>query len=310
MCEDENHDMAILLNFFNPCNSKRILMNFLYMFNELSAKGYPVYAIELTFKDQQPSISFDNVMNVSSNSYMFHKERLYRILEKSVPEKYTKLLFMDADIYYREKDWYNTISLSLDKHQCVQPYEKVHYLDLSYKYIYKTAWSCLKNEKKVHDSTYSVGFAWAMQREYYNSSGFYDYCIIGNSDLLSSVHFNRKKLDPSVDIVTRLHKIKYAAYLKTPKPKSIDYCRLTLYHMYHGSFKNRNYWERNFMFSSIDNNVHDLITVNSDGVFEWKTQDLVDHWNQVMLKYFKDRDDDDIGTEREDKEAVLVYSNE
>jgi hypothetical protein len=310
MCERENHhDMAILLNFFNPCNSKRILMNFLYTFNQLKSKGYPVYAIELTFNNQRPSISFDNVIYVSSNSYMFHKEKLYRILEKSVPNKYKKLLFMDADIYYREQDWYTIISSSLDKHECVQPYEKVHYLDLSYKYIYKTAWSCLKNEKKVHESTYSVGFAWAMQRSYYNSSGFYDYCIIGNSDLLSSVHFNGKMLDNSVGIVTRLHKIKYAEYLKTPKPKGIDYCRLTLYHMYHGSLKNRNYWERNFIFGSIDDNIHNLIMVNTDGVFEWKTQDLVDHWNPVILKYFKDRDDDDIGTEKDDNHVTLVDSN-
>jgi hypothetical protein len=287
-------DMAVLLNFFNPCKSKRILMNFLYIFNQLKANNIPVYAIELTFGDQKPSIAFDNVIHVSSNSYMFHKERLYRILEKSIPDKYTKLLFIDADIYYDEPNWYNIISSALDIHECVQPYEKLNYLDLAYRYAYKTVWSCLKNETGVHDSTYSVGFAWAMQRSYYNVSGFYDYCIVGNSDLLSSTHFNGKTLSSDLNPIIKLHTNNYEKYLQTPKPKSIDYCKLTLYHMYHGSLKNRKYWERNFIFNSIDGNIHDLIKLNDDGVFEWKTQELIDEWNPIMLKYFKERGDDDI----------------
>jgi len=300
------HDMAVLLAFFNPCESKRILMNFLYTFNWIKKQGIPVYGIELTFEGQEPSISDSNVIHVSSNSYFFHKERLYRVLEPHIPEKYTKLLFLDADVYYKEPFWYDVISTSLDSNDCVQGYETLKYLDLTYQHVHKVMKSCLLNPDKVYNPEYATGLSWAMQRSYYNTTGFYDYCIVGNSDLISVMHFLGKQLPAdSLGSVLRLHEDKSKEYMNRPPPKSIDYCKLTVYHLYHGSLKNRQYWNRNFIFNSIDKNIHELITINKYGVFEWKTKDLLDTWNPVMLKYFKSRSDDDISLESVDIQLTV-----
>jgi hypothetical protein len=295
--EEPEPDMAVMLTFFNPCNSKRILMNFLYIFSKLKSEGVPIYAIELTFDGQTPSIHFENVIHVHSNSIFFHKERLYRILEKSVPSKYTKLLFMDSDIYYDQPDWYSIVSKALDVDECIQPFRTIKYLDLSYTQVYGTMESCLLNPHKAHDSKYMVGMAWAMKRSYYNSSGFYDYCIVGNGDCISAMHFTGKTFDDIRDIVLRLHTNNHKKYLETAVPKSISYCNLTLNHLYHGTLKNRQYWDRNFIFKTLNGDIQDFIIENVDGVFEWKTQKLLDTWNPAMLEYFKNRCDDDIGIE-------------
>lgn len=305
---NEKYDMAVLLAFFNPCDSKRILMNFLYTFNWIKRQGIPVYGIELTFEGQQPSISDSNVIHVSSNSYFFHKERLYRLLEPHIPEKYTKLLFLDADVYYKESIWYDVISTSLDTNECVQAYETLKYLDLSYKHVHKVMKTCMLNPDEFYNVNYATGLSWAMQRSYYNTTGFYDYCIVGNSDLISVMHFVGKTLpeEEALEQIFRLHEYKYKEYIQCPPPKSIDYCKLTAYHLYHGSLENRQYWNRNFIFNSIDSNVHKLITTNKDGVFEWKTKELSDTWNPVMLNYFKSRCDDDISLECIDIEVTFV----
>ena len=287
-------DLAVLLNFFNPCNSKRILMNFLYIFNALQAKGVPVFAIECLFPKQTPSISFENVKHVRTTAYMFHKERLYRILEKSVPKKFTKLMFLDADLFYDESNWYDVVSDSLNVHECVQPFKLVNYLDLTYTKKYQSAKPVVLNEHTEHDPNYQVGMAWAMTRDYYNRCGFYDYCIIGNGDLLSAMHITGKSFDSSKGVIIRLHAESYSEYTKKPKPKSVGHCDLTLNHLYHGSLKKRKYWDRNFLFKDIEGDISKWITTNADGVFEWKTATDTEKWNEVILEHFSERKDDDL----------------
>jgi hypothetical protein len=291
-------DMAVLLTFFNPCDTKRILMNFLYTFNWIKRQGVPVYAIELTFDGQKPSIIDSNVIYVSSNSYFFHKEKMYRVLETHIPEIYTKLLFLDADVYYKESNWYDVISTSLDTNECVHAYETLKYLDLTYRDAHKVMKTCMLNPDELYNVEYATGLSWAMQRSFYNTTGFYDHCIVGNSDLISVMHFVGKNLSEStLAVILRLHEDIHNEYITRPKPKSIDYCKLTVYHLYHGSLTNRQYWNRNTIFNSIDSNIHKLITTNKDGVFEWKTKELLDKWNPVMLNYFKARSDDDLSME-------------
>jgi hypothetical protein len=287
-------DMAVLLVFFNPCNSKRILINFLYIFNGLRAKNVPVFGIECLFPGQEPSISFKNVKHVRSSSYLFHKERLFRVLEKSIPQKYTKLMMMDADLFYDEENWYEVVSNDLNIHECLQPFKIVNYLDLTYKNKYISAKPVVLLEDAESNPEYQVGMVWAMTREYYNKCGFYDNCIIGNGDLLSAVHFTGKTFEKSKDIILRLHGESYAEYCKKPRPKSIKHCDLTLNHMYHGSLIKRKYWDRNFLFKEIEGDVSNLIKENEDGVFEWKTPEDTEKWNKVIFEHFSERKDDEM----------------
>lgn len=292
--EDSNKkDMAVLLVFFNPAKSKRMLMNFLYTFNNLRAKKIPTYAIELTYDGEDECITFDNVIHVRSDSVFFNKENLIRVLERHVPSKYTKLFFMDSDIFYDEPDWYRVVSKALDTHEVVQPFKKLNYLDLTYTLNYESRSTCVEGG---HYTTIAVGMAWAMQRQYYNTTGFYDYCILGNADGISSSHFLKIPLKDK-EVLTRLYKDKYEEYQYKPKPKSTSFCNLTINHLYHGTSKNRKYWDRNFMMNELNGELFDLIHENKYGVFEWKDIADRDKWNPIFIKHFIERKDDDISIE-------------
>jgi len=287
------NDLAVLMAYFNPCNSKRILMNFLYTYNKLKTAGVPVYAIECLFPNQKPSIGFDTIRVVHSNSYFFYKEALFRILEKTVPAKYSKLLFLDADLYYTEANWYNTISSSLDTHEVIQPYKTLNYLDLTYKNVLHSRPSfCAIGTETEKES--AIGMAWAMTRDYYNRCGFFDYCLLGNGDTLSAIHFTSRGFTKEFEnVLLKLHGLTYSEHCKKPKPFSVGYCDLTLNHLYHGSLTKRGYWDRNFLFDEIKGDVSAHLTINEYGLFEWNVE-MRQKYNKIMYKYFMDRNDDDM----------------
>lgn len=282
-------DMAVLLAYFNPCNSKRIMMNFLYTYSNLKAAGFPVYAIECVFHNQKPSIAIDNIRVVYSNSYFFYKEPLFRLLETTIPAEYTKLLFLDADLFYTEKDWYNIISASLDVDEVVQPYKTLNYLDLTYKNVLHSRPSYVSDAVKES----AVGMAWAMTRDYYNRCGFFDSCLLGNGDTISAIHFTNRPLDPyAKDKMLSHHQDTHDKYSQKPKPRSVGFCNLTLNHLYHGSLTKRQYWERNAILDNIDGNVSQDLVLNACGLYEWKVKKERDVFNKLMYRHFIDRDDD------------------
>ena len=102
---NSSKDIAVGFVLFNPTKSKRIIMNYLYTKNIMEKQGIPTFTLELVFNGNVPEVAEDkNVFHVYGNSVMFHKERLCRILETKIPTTYTKILFCDADIIFKEKE--------------------------------------------------------------------------------------------------------------------------------------------------------------------------------------------------------------
>jgi len=83
----------------------------------------------LLYPNQSQSIPEANVV-VRSNSIYFSKENLWNILEKHIPDKYEKIVYVDADILCTDPNWLNRTAEKLDK------YKIVHATDLMYKDIY------------------------------------------------------------------------------------------------------------------------------------------------------------------------------
>jgi len=116
----QSKDTAVCLVIFNPAESKRILMNYLYTVNLLTLQEIPWFTMELVFNEKDPEIPVaPNVFHVRSNSYMFHKERMCRVMERKLPSKFTKVVFMDADLIFSKNSWYSDISNLLNTHDVV-----------------------------------------------------------------------------------------------------------------------------------------------------------------------------------------------
>jgi hypothetical protein len=284
-------DMAILLVIFNPSMSKRIIMNYLYTVEQFYLQGLPTYTLELVYEGRKPELTSNpNVFHIKSNSYMFHKENMIRILEKRIPQKYQKLLFVDADIVWKQPNWYDQISRTLDYYDVVQPFETGHWLDLTYRKKETSRDTVLFMWKDKWDHTLHPGFSWAMRRDWYKANGFFDYALSGSGDTLSASHWLNKKFPKGFKSLPLALKSIYAEFCKKPRPQ-LGYCKgLEVFHLYHGGRANRQYVDRHKILD-VEQDILDLTHINADGLIEWNDPE---YWNPQFLKYFISRDDDDL----------------
>lgn len=289
--KQSKNDMAICLVVFNPSKTKRILMNYFYIKNQFLIQKLPVFTIELVYSGHTPEIP--DAFHVRSNSIMFHKENLYRILETKIPRKYTKLAFIDCDILFSNPSWYSQTSKLLDTFDVVQPFETAHWMDLTYTKIELSRETVLHMKSNTWNFLYHPGFAWCMTRDWYNSTGFFDYAVSGSGDTLSAIAWLKKKLPIGFQSLPKSLRHQYSKFLNKSCPKITYLQSIDVYHLYHGSRSNRQYSNRHKLLD-INTSIEDILTKNSQGVFEWKHPKK---WNPIFLQYFENRNDDSLSEE-------------
>jgi len=296
MGQSQSHDIAVGFVFFNPAKSKRMLMNYLYTLNRLD--GLPCYTLELVFEDRKPEIpKSSNVFHIRSNSYMFHKERMCRILETKIPKKFKKLVFMDADLFYPTSHWYDEMSKKLNDYDVVQGFELCHWLDLSYKNVMLSRPSALLSKKQVYSHEYHPGFIWGFRREWFRNIGFFDWCVSGSGDTLSVAGWMKQDFDKWFSCLPLSMNAAYEEFKSKPKPR-ITYLRDThVFHLYHGTRVNRQYVDRHRPFN-IARDIRTMLKTNKDGAFEWTEPS---RWNLIFVNYFNTREDDGVEIHEEPK---------
>jgi hypothetical protein len=281
-------DMAICFVLFNPTHSKRLLMNALYVKNLLESEGYPIFTLELVYEGRDPELPY--AFHVSGSSILFHKENLYTILEPKIPPCYTKLAFLDADVYFSDKEWYIKTSELLNTYDVVQPFEECVWLDLTYQKELLRRKTIVLGNTNYYSEEYHPGFAWCMRRDWYKEYGFFEYALCGNGDTLSTAAWFQKKFQYSLTMVPICNKMLYEEYYKKAKPRMAYSKGTILYHLFHGSREKRKYFYRDKLLQT-HSTPETLVEKNKDGVFEWIDKST---WNPIFLEYFQQREDDGI----------------
>jgi hypothetical protein len=278
-------DMAICFVFFNPAKSKRMLMNYLYTIEKLKLAKIPYYTLELVFDKQEEEIK--DAFHVYGGSHMFHKENLCAILESKISWWYSKIVFLDADVIFGNLDWYDEVSSALNEHDVVQPFASAVWLDITYSNVVQERASVLYMDKaKTFDHKFHPGFAWAFRRKWFRKVGFFEYGITGSGDTISAavwldVKFPESYLKPALIPA-------YKEFCEKPRPR-ITCIQGTLYHLWHGTHKNRKYVDRHEILNGI-RDVRTIMRPNWYGVMEFSIRGMSDK----LLKYFLEREDDGI----------------
>jgi hypothetical protein len=116
--------MLVILPFFSPCNSVRMLQNMLVVKNKLVQADIPFVVIHCLFPNNSAiSKESSQYMTVKSNSYAFVKENLVNIAIKKHINEYDNFLVHDGDIIFEDKDWYDNVCNTLRKADIIHPYE-------------------------------------------------------------------------------------------------------------------------------------------------------------------------------------------
>ena len=279
------NDMAIGFVFFNITNSKRLLMNYLYTINKLKLANIPYYTLEVVYN--KPEIP--EAIHIECKSIMFQKERLCYVLEKHIPEKYIKILFLDCDIVFDNPNWYDDVSNLLETHNVVHPFTTANWLDITYTKIINKQDTILLNNKLpldlsgIYDN--HPGFGWAFQRNWFNQIGFFQYSIIGGGDRISFNGWLKISYNKSLYNIEEYNK-----FFNYQKPL-IAYINGNVYHLYHGSTKNRQYQERYEITKNLKN-INDILIIEENKPFEFKPE--YSYLNDNIKEYLINRFDDNI----------------
>lgn len=298
-------DMLVIIPFFNPCNSVRIVQNLLLVVNKLTVSGIPFVIVHCLFPDSTPLMSeSSSYITVKSSSYAFVKENLANIAISRNRATYFKFAVVDGDIIFENKRWYDELSRELDTSDIVQPFTTYHHVDYNFAGVRASGIGIfsifdevrLKRKNIVGDLQGHTGFAIAFTKKYIDTIGYPDETLIGGGDTLTCSialklklygDYNRKHFDALFDKYRNTKEIKTRSLAGA------------VYHLYHNITTNRQYSTRyNILNKYINddtpyNNIDDLVYKNKDGVYEWK-EEIRDAMNEDILNFFSSRQDDDI----------------
>jgi hypothetical protein len=293
--EPQTKDMAILFVYFNPCKYRRIIQNVLTVKHQMDCAKIPYFIGEIKHDDDSSYLfsKSDNVFQYSSNSYMFYKENLIRVVEPLIPSCFTKICIMDFDIFFDNPDWYRVVSEKLNRVKIIQPFKTANYLNIDYS-ICDSKTNCV--DKKTSDSIdYLVehtGFVWAFDRKWFSSYHFDDIIISGMGDTVLANNITKRPYNGAGSL--------YVNFSRNLKSSNVDVpygsCNLKIYHLNHGPLINRQYNSINYILNStfIKNGfkkIDDVLCRRDDGILQYKPEYL-SLFNSILFSYFKIRNDD------------------
>lgn len=289
-------DTCVALCYFNPVGYKNLYENLNIVIKTLKNSKIPYFLIELIYPNQTPTIK-NATKVVKAESVIFSKENLWNILEKYIPSKYSKIIFLDCDIKFTNPDWFNLSSQKLDKCDIIQPMDVV-YRDLKDK---KAKQSIITTDKCQYTVAYMVeqtgqacalshhpGFSLGINRKIFNKlGGFFEYGVNGNGDTLFWM------------AIANFYSTAAGSYLQHRKDIAIKYYQYKVHiaqfnitigavfdnmavHLFHGDLSDRKYRERN---DYINNSFYDNFYYNDDGVLEMIG-------DKGVYQYFLDRKED------------------
>ena len=281
-------DLAIVLVYFNPTGSFRILQNALFVTNTLEAAKIPYFLIEqATGATPFAFPERPTIFQYRTSSFMFYKENLFAAAEPRIPASFTKLMLLDADILFGDPGWYDRVSIALDDAPVIQPFGTAWWLHVNFAPgVFKN--SCFypgSGEKHT-------GFAWAFQRTWYSDVGIFEYALIGGGDtILFSRLIGRALSDAQAS-----YRADYVAMPTIPSRTAESFLDIEIFHLFHGTLSSRQYGSRGRdLWTALQahgiTRISDAVQRREDGVFEWLPK-YRDAMNATMLRYFQGRKDD------------------
>lgn len=271
-------DLAIVMVYWNPAFSTRLLQNLKIVCTALEKTDAPYWIGEVAFEERPFELDGPRVLQWRSSSYMFYKENVFMRIVEMLPPEITKVMLLDADILFDRPDWYDATSKLLDRVDVCQPYSRAFCLgrDGSTE-LTKTA---ITSQALGHP-----GYAWAFRRDWLAQNPLCEHCVVGAGDGMLAV---RLGLAPSSICPFSLTLSLMSRY---PRVR-VGHLDGTIRHLFHGTGSNRQYVSRHTEFKkAFGSAAYDtFVERRTDGLLGWiapKREAI----NSIMIRYFVGRGD-------------------
>lgn len=280
----------------------------------------PLATVELSFDGtfELGEGDAEILLQLHSNDVMWQKERLLNLLIDRLPVDCDRIAWIDCDVVFMRKDWPPLVLEALEKFKLIQLY--ANRLNLTHDATEKHFWSddldkVVQLRRKSFGSAISdghvpeadfgqvptpdadrgcCGLAWASTREILEQNGLYDACILGGSDRLMAAtalgRFDLATEKQSMIESRQRHFLPWARNFYRAIQGKVGFLPLSLLHLWHGDYKDRQYITRYSILNSNDFDPANDIALDDEGVWKWSSHKPKMH--SAVKEYFDSRHED------------------
>lgn len=307
---------------YNACKYARTLENFHKFAQRARDQGLRLVALEVAFGDEPFSLHPDvaeKLVQLRSDSILWHKERLFNIALRHLPDDCDAVCWLDGDVLFDNPNWVSQTRKALNTYKLVQPFEYCVWLPPGTEYMSREDTDYPAHSKeggRLHSFGFGwrnfgkpaleaallhghPGFAWASRRDVIESVGFYDTAIVGSGDALMAHAFvgSETALDGSrypPNFVE--HYRRWFTNACGQVQGSVGYTEGTVFHLWHGLSKHRGYRNRLRQLMLYDFDPAVDITVGESALYEWATDksELVEFVSEYFVSRREDFAPDDL----------------
>jgi hypothetical protein len=256
---------TIITSFFNPNNNPDRAKNWHIWRNSLSETEVPIVSVELSFNSKFETYSEIKIAG-TANNMLFQKEALLNIALNSLDDSIDKVIWLDCDITFDNKDWLERTIKSLEEFPLIQLFNEVTVIGDKFSKKFN---GHIYNHHNDILSTGSVGYAWAARRSVLKY-GFYDRQIAGTGDYaLAIAGLGKFKSEWVKELSDPLRKdwLRWGAKLFMETKGEVGYVENKITHLNHGvrvNYDNRN---NLLLKENFDPNTH--IKKDNQGLLSW-----------------------------------------
>ncbi len=302
-------DVAVIMAFFNPEGFRSKIRNFELCAAVLDRSGVPWACVECASGGTPHTLAQRReIVRVRCPSPLWQKERLLNMLVRRLPERFTKVAWLDADVFFANPRWIVQTSEALEQYRVLQPFDmavrlppRVHEFNGLGSKIEAIAAVSARQPDAILTGDFGLhghsGFAWAAHREMVEQYGLYDAAIIGGGDHLMAHAFLGDWDSACVDVTvgTRGHPFqnhfeRWASAVYPSVRAQVGCVSGAVLHLWHGEILRRGYATRHegVLTADFDPNVD--IRVSDVGCWEWSTDKPGLH--EHVANYFRSRRED------------------
>lgn len=224
--------------------------------------------------------------------HLFQKECLLNMAEKLVPPNFTKVAWVDADLFFDNDAWIEGVSRTLDETPVCQPFEMAWWTDREGRVSMGRPPATLVG---IRNSSGHPGFAWAATRDFFTmTGGLYSKTPVGSGDTI----FTCAVLDQTPVQGSRLTEVgknpaefehwkaRVQKWLAGRRPGCVPG---SVVHEWHGERADRQYASRKTLLEHFDSSLH--VRIAENGLLQW-TELAPILMKRGVAEYFTNRKED------------------
>ena len=278
--------IKIICSYFNYYNDPERKSNYIKFRQKFE---YDLITVEVA-KDKSEFFIDDAIQIIAKpENLLWQKERCFNIALENLPDTVDKIVWVDTDIIFHNKNWLEDLDKELDHKPFVQSFEKV--VEKSEHYNHNL--NCLSYGKLLYDNinynkpigrSVAVGLSWACRRSLL-VNGFYDKHIMGSNDGLQLYAwlgdiFNVKIFQMPNNLIHNF--LEYYRAMEHYSGSDVGYCKGVVELLYHGDYKRRGYNSREKILTT-NFNVKDL-EIDNNGLYRLNNESKL---NEIRTHFYK-----------------------